>query len=120
MTIPLSNQSTCPLEYHFRGARSAMKPLVEDILAKLEAELPDFELKVGKAYIGLLHNLVFAALHVQAKKVIVEFTSRKEVSSQRIVKSKQFQKSRWAYYVEATTPASFDAQLLRWVKGSYE
>lgn len=97
-----------------------MKPLVEGILAKLEAELPDFELKIGKAYIGLLHNLVFAALHVQTKKVIVEFTSRKEVSSQRIAKSKQFQKNRWAYYVEVTTPTSFDDQLLRWIKDSYE
>jgi len=96
-----------------------MKPLFNQILAKLEDEL-DFELKVGKTYIGLIHNLVFAALHIQAKKIIVEFTSRKEVSSQRIVKSKKFQKSRWAYYVEVTTPASFDAQLLRWVKESYE
>lgn len=119
MTTRISSQSTFPLEHHFRGARSEMKPLFNQILAKLEDEL-DFELKVGKTYIGLIHNLVFAALHIQAKKIIVEFTSRKEVSSQRIVKSKKFQKSRWAYYVEVTTPASFDAQLLRWVKESYE
>jgi hypothetical protein len=120
MTIPISDQSTYPLEYHFRGGRSAMKPLVENILTELEAELPEFELKIGKTYIGLLHKLVFAAIHVQTKKVIVEFTSRKEISSPRIVNSKQFQKSRWAYYVEVTTPESFDTQLLEWVKSCYE
>jgi hypothetical protein len=119
MTIPVSDQSTYPLEYHFRGARSAMRPLFNAVLSRLEREL-DFELKIGKAYIGLLHRLVFAALHVQTKKIVVEFTSRKKIANRRIVKSKQFQKSRWAYYVDVATPASFDAQLLKWIKDSYE
>jgi hypothetical protein len=51
MAIPVSGQSTYPLEYHFRGARSAMRPLFDKILARLEREL-DFELKIGKAYVG--------------------------------------------------------------------
>lgn len=119
MSVRVSNQSTYPLEYHFRGSRVEMRSLVQNILAKLQHEL-DFELKIGKAYVGLLHTLVFAALHIQSKKVIVEFTSRKQVDSPRIIKSKQFQKSRWAYYVEVKTTTEFDDELLRWIKESYE
>lgn len=96
-----------------------MRPLFDHILARLRREL-DFELKIGKAYVGLRHRLVFAALHVQTRKIVVEFTSRREISNRRIVKSKQFQKSRWAYYVDVARPASFDAQLLKWIKDSYE
>lgn len=96
-----------------------MRPLFDEIVKKLEREL-DFELKIGKAYIGLLHKLVFAALHIQTKKIIVGFTLRKPISDHRIFKSKKFQKSRWAYYVEVASPAEFDAQLVRWIKDSYE
>ncbi|GEM_PF-3572313 len=54
-----------------------MKPLFDEILAKLEGEL-DFELKIGKACIALLHNLVFAAWHIQAKKIIMKFRHAKK------------------------------------------
>ena len=119
MTVNTSEQSSYPLEYHFRGGRSAMRPLFDEVLSRLGQEM-DFELKIGKTYIGLAHRLVFAALHIQTRKIIVEFTSRKEISNRRIVKSMKFQKSRWAYYVPVDTPASFDAQLLQWIKDSYE
>jgi hypothetical protein len=96
-----------------------MRPLFDKIVATLGREL-DFELKIGKSYVGLLHKLVFAALHIQTRKIVAEFTLRKPISSDRIFKSKQFQKSRWAYYVKITAPEDFDTQLLDWIKESYE
>lgn len=119
MTIKVNEQSTFPLEYHFRGARSAMRPLFDKMISSLEKDL-DFELKIGKTYIGLIHTLVFAALHIQTKKIIVEFVLRKEIEHKRIVKTKHFQKNRWAYYVEVDRPELFDGQLIDWIKDSYE
>lgn len=119
MSININNQSSYSLDHHFRGARIAMRPLYEEIIAKLAEEMA-FELKVGKIYIGLIHTLVFTALHIQTKKIIVEFVSRKEVSHTRIFKTKHFQKRRWAYYVEINSPTQFDRQLIQWIKESHE
>ncbi len=80
----------------------------------------EFELKIGKTYIGLIHTLVFTALHIQTNKIIVEFVSRKKVSHTRIFKTKHFQKQRWAHYVEINSPTQFDKQLIHWIQDSHE
>src|SRR4030067_1694597 len=103
MTIKINAQSTHPLDYHFRGKRANMRSLFDELIEKLQKETY-FEYKIGKAYIGLIHTLVFAATHIQTEKIIVEFVPRKEFKSPRIIKSVKFQKARWAQYVEIKKP----------------
>ena len=119
MTIKVNKQSTYPLDYHFRGKRIAMKPLFDELITKLAKEL-DFEYKIGKAYIGLIHTLVFAAIRVQTEKIIVEFTIRREVKSPRINKAKHFQKQRWAYFVDIKKSEDIDKELIGWIRESWE
>lgn len=119
MKIKIHPDSTHTLDYHFKGARSKMRPLFDMLIDKLSKDL-DFEFKIGKTYIGLIKKLVFAAVHIQTKKLIFEFVPRKEFISPRIIKSKKFQKERWAQYVEITKPEDINRELINWTKFSYE
>jgi hypothetical protein len=119
MKIKINKESTLPLDYHFRGERVLMKPLFDELIRKLRKEL-DFEYKIGKAYIGLIRMLVFVALRVQTKKIIVEFTVRKMLKSPRIEKTIQFQKRRWAYFLDIKESKDIDKELIDWIKQSYE
>lgn len=69
MKIKINKQSKFPLDYHFRGKRIAIKPLYDELVSKMAREL-DFEYKIGKAYIGLIQTLVFAAIRVQTQKIL--------------------------------------------------
>lgn len=119
MTIKVNKQSTYPLDYHFRGKRAEMKPLFNELIKKIQKEI-DFEYKIGKAYIGLIHTLVFTALRIQTEKIIIEFTIRKEIKSLRITKAKHFQKQRWAYFVDIKESKDIDTELIGWIKESWE
>ena len=92
-----------------------MRPLYDKLIAKLAKEL-SFKYKIGKAYIGLIHTLVFCALHIQTKKIIVEFVPRREFKNPRIIKSKKFQKARWAQYVELKGLSDIDGELIQMLK----
>ena len=107
------------LDYHFGGKRINMKPLFDELIQKLRKDL-DFEFKIGKAYIGLLRTLVFGALRIQTKKIIVEFVARKVIKSNRIKKVIQCGKQRWAYFVDIKESRDIDEQLINWIKQSYE
>ena len=117
--IKINKESTLQLDYHFRGGREAMRPLFDEFIGKLSGEL-DFEYKIGKAYIGLIHMLVFAAFRIQTKKIIVEFVARKEFKSPRITRIIHFQKKRWAYFVNVKESEDIDRELIDWIKESYE
>lgn len=117
MTIKINKQSTYPFDYHFRGKKSVMKPLFDELIAKLAKDL-DFEYKIGKAYIGLIRTLVFAAIRIQAEKIIFEFTSHQELKSPRFTKIKHFQKQRWAYFLDIKKSKDIDKELIGWVKES--
>lgn len=107
------------LEYHFRGERVIMKPLFKELISSLKREL-DFDYKIGKSYIGLIHKLVFCALYIQTKKILVEFVSRKKFTHPRIYKVLESGKNRWAYFVKISDTKDIDEQLLNWIKQSYE
>lgn len=117
MTIKINGQSTYPLDYHFRGKRAEMKSLFDELITKLDKEL-DFEYKIGKAYIGLIHTLVFAAVRVQTQKIIFEFTSRQELKNPRFTKIKHFQNQRWAYFLDIKESKDINKELMSWVKES--
>lgn len=117
MTIKVNKQSSYPLDYHFRGERIAMKPLYDELIGKLAKEIY-FEYKIGKAYIGLIKTLVFACIRIQTKKIIFEFTSRKDIKDPRFNKVLHFQKGRWAYFLDINEPKDIDKELIAWVKES--
>ncbi len=117
MTIKINEQSSYPLDYHFRDKRIAMKPLFNELISKLAKEL-DFEYKIGKAYIGLIKILVFACVRVQTEKMIFEFTSRQKLESSRFKKILHFQKDRWAYFLDIRESKDIDKELIDWVKES--
>jgi hypothetical protein len=119
MDIAINHESSYPLDYHFRGRRSALRPLFDRLIVILASEL-DFDFKIGKTYIGLIHTLVFAAIRVQTEKIVVEFTIRKEIASPRIVRALHFQRQRWAYFVVIRAPSDIDSELVEWIRQSYE
>jgi predicted DNA-binding protein (MmcQ/YjbR family) len=96
-----------------------MRPLFDRLIAILASER-DFDYKIGKTYIGLLHTLVFAAIRVQTEKMVVEFTIRHEIDSPRIVRALHFQRQRWAYFVVIRDPSDIDSELVDWIRQSYE
>lgn len=79
-----NEQQPYGFDYHFRGERIRIRPLFDELLEKLKNL--NFNLKFGKAYIGLMHTLVFAALRIQTKKIIVEFVARKRFTSPRKIR----------------------------------
>ena len=119
MNIKINKQSTYLLDYHFRGKRVNMKPLFDELIEKLSKEI-DFEYKIGKAYIGLINTLVFAAFRIQTEKIIVELTIRREIKSPRFTKVLRFQKQRWAYFLDIKEPKDIDEELVSWTKEACE
>ena len=117
MIIKLNNQSTVPLDYHFRGERREMRPLFDELIDKLGKDI-NFEYKIGKAYIGLIKTLVFACIRIQTQKIIFEFTSRQELKSTRFNKALHFQKNRWAYFLDIKTSKDINSELIGWIKES--
>lgn len=112
--IPIHADSTGSLEDHFHGRRAAMEPLFNLLIERLGGI--DFQFKVGKSYVGLIRQLVFAALHIQTEKIIVEFVTRKKFESPRITKTNQFQKARWAQFVSISQPQDIDDELIHWIE----
>jgi hypothetical protein len=96
-----------------------MKPLFDELIAKLRKEL-DFEYKIGKTYIGLIHKLVFVGLYIQMDTIIVEFVARKVFKSPRIKKVFDSGRNRWAYFFDVKESKDINEQLLNWIKQSYE
>ncbi len=119
MEVKISQQSRYPIDYHFRGKRANMKPLFAQLIKRLRKEI-DFEYKIGKAYIGLIRTLVFAAFRIQTQKIIVEFTARKKLKSPRFTKILHFQKQRWAYFLNVKESKDVDSELLGWIADSCE
>jgi hypothetical protein len=119
MDIATHATSSFPLEHHFRGRRDRMRPLFDHLVAALAREL-DFEYKIGKTYIGLIHTLVFAAIRVQTEKLVLEFVIRQQVASPRITRVRHFQRQRWAYFVDIRDAGDIDAQLIEWVALAHE
>jgi hypothetical protein len=119
-SVPRKNKTAeATLAQHFRGKREEMRPLFEYLIAELKSRC-QFELKVGKAYIGLKHKLVFAAIHVQTRKLVVELVARKKFDNPRIKKVIQFAPARWAHFVDVAKEEEINEQLLGWIGQSYE
>lgn len=108
-----------PLDYHFRGRRSDLRPLYERLLAEL-AKRWEFECQVGKTYIGLKHKIVFAALYIQTRKIVVELVARRQFNGARIRKVVQFAPNRWAHFIDVQREKDIDEQLLGWIGQAYE
>lgn len=111
--------SAFSLTHHFAGKKAVMKSLFDVLVLKLREELP-FEYKIGKSYIGLQHQLVFAAIYIQTRKIIVEFVARKVFKHPRIRKVVESGRNRWAYFVDVTSVSDIDVQLVDWIKQAYE
>jgi hypothetical protein len=111
--INIHPDSTVPLDTHFHGSREAMRPLFNELIEQLKDA--DFQFKIGKSYIGLIRSLVFTALHIQAKKIVVEVVARKKFKSPRIVKILHFQKARWAHYVPICHIQDIDEEIIHWI-----
>jgi hypothetical protein len=94
-----------------------MKPLYDELIDKLNKKV-NFEYKIGKAYIGLIKTLVFAAIRIQTQKIVFEFTSRQKLKSPRFTKVLHFQKDRWAYFLDIKESKDIDKELVGWVKES--
>lgn len=114
MKIKINKESTYNLDYHFRDSRMVMKPLFDEFIKKLKERIY-FEYKIGKAYVGLIDKLVFACIRIQTKKIIIEFTSRKVLTSKRFTKILHFQKDRWAYFLDIKEAKDIDNELLDWI-----
>jgi len=95
-----------------------MRPLYDDLIQSI-ANLK-FEYKIGKTYIGLIQPLVFLCFRIQTKKIIVEFTASELLKSSRFRQVKQFQKHRWAYYLDVAKPEDIDDELIGWLNLSYK
>lgn len=120
ISVPEKAKPPVPaLDFHFRGRRADMRPLFDRLIAELSKRC-DFDLQIGKTYIGLKHRVVFAGLYVQTKKILVEIVVRREFKCARINKVVQFAPKRWAHFVAVQTDKDIDEQLLRWLQQSCE
>lgn len=113
------NDSDFTLDDHFAGKRAVMRGVFDVLIAKLRQELA-FRYRIGKSYIGLEHTLVFAAVHVQTRKIIVEFVARRVFRHPRIRKVVECGRNRWAYFVDVARAEDIDEPLIDWIRQSYE
>ncbi len=104
---------------HFAASQPHVRTIYDTMLAMLRDFGPVTEMPKQSA-IYLVNTNNIAAIYPRKSYMNLEFKSDAPIDSPRITKGAQLSKNRYAYYVKLTEVAEIDAELLAWLKGSYD
>jgi len=99
---------------HFRGKNSAMKPLFELLIRRLQ-ESGALRVDAVKTSINLVSKHHFGGVLVRGGYLRVGFLTKKMIRSPRIVHTEVLGPNRVAHSIEVRTAADVDDELLHWL-----
>ena len=102
-------------------------PLYQAFAEKISAVYPDVQIKVQKSQISFTNRHPFAFIWLPVRKVkdrpdvymIVSFGLSRRIDSPRIVEAVEPYPHRWTHHIIVQDPGEIDAELMEWIKESY-
>ena len=93
--------------------------LYQELLSAVR-QLGPYREEVKKTCIHLCRESAFAGVHPRKQHLLLTIKSAKPIHSARIVKIQQTSKKRWYLDVRLAATSEIDAELLGWLRDSYE
>lgn len=103
----------------FEKCAPETKALYERLLTALR-KLGPFEADWKKTSIHLVRNTAFAGVHPRKSSLMLTLKTSQPIKSPRIAKSEQVSRNRWHLDLKLMSPEEIDAELLGWLRASYE
>ena len=107
------------VEQHFDGKSPHVREIYDRILAAC-GEFGYIAEDPKKTSIHLNRNSAFAGVKTQVNSVVLTVKSTEDIPSERVGNRLQASARRWYCYVKVSSPAEVDAELLGWLRNSYE
>ena len=120
--IKVNQSHSCgvfPLENHFAGKEEVGKPLFDEFVARVRAEVGPVRIDSPACCIHLVKNSTFAAAWVRKDRIKIDFRLERKIDSPRFTKTVQLSAKRYVYYMDIMSPDNMDAELMGWLKESY-
>jgi hypothetical protein len=98
-------------------------PLVQatyEALVKAAERLGPVKQEAKKTSIHLVRKSAFAGIATRQSALILTLKLQTDLKNSRIIRRQQVSKSRWHLEIRLDSPNEVDAQLLKWLKTSYE
>ena len=108
------------IQSHFKGKPDDFVLIFDEIVKVLE-KLGDFSLRSVSSAIIFKRASGFAAIKTQKAALVFEWmTNRLIDDDERILKTLQVSKNRWAHIVKIARKAEFDASLKQYLREAYK
>ncbi|MCU1233156.1 MAG: hypothetical protein JWP63_1123 [Candidatus Solibacter sp.] len=104
-------------------ALSVASPVAIELYRELlpaVASIGPFEVEVKRTSVHLVRASAFAGVAFRKQHIVLTVKSTKAIASPRIFKSDQASKNRWHLEVKLAGAGDIDAELLAWLRASYE
>jgi len=106
------------VDAHFKGKPAHLKPLFEELCAKLRA-FGAFRTDAVKSSINLVSTHHFGGVRVQKDGLRVGFVLSHPVEHPRILRTEKITPTIWAHHVKIAGTDDLDAELLAWLKEAH-
>ncbi|HEV8069739.1 MAG TPA: DUF5655 domain-containing protein [Planctomycetaceae bacterium] len=108
------------VDAQYAGAKAALRPLYDQLLAKIQGFGKDVEVSPKKAYVSLRRNKQFAILQPStATRLDVGINLKGTKPTERLEASGSFN-AMVSHRVRLSKPAEINKELLGWLKRAYE
>jgi hypothetical protein len=82
--------------------------------------LGPYSVEVKKTCVHLVRATAFAGVHFRKEHLLITVKAAQAIASPRVFRTLQASKQRWYVDVKLHSAAELDAELMAWMRGSYE
>lgn len=107
-----------PLENHFKNKPYGEK-LFDELKKKIEKNIGPLKIESLPCCIHLMSDYTFSGVWALKNSIKIDFCSRKEIKSNRIIKEYKASNERYINYLEIKNRKEIDKELLGWIKDAY-
>ena len=107
------------VEEHFEGCSPVVREIYDTIVAATE-EFGPVEQEPKKTSIHLNRKTAFAGIGTRRESLTLTIKATKDIDSPRISKHEQASAKRWYLYIKLDQVDEIDAQIIGWLRDSYD
>jgi hypothetical protein len=113
------NAGTPSIQQHFAKSSPDIRAIYDVILVTAR-KWGRLEEDPKKTSIHLNRSTAFAGIATRKDALILTLKSKTDIESKRISKHERASANRWHLEIRLTSPAHVDAELIRWLRASYD
>lgn len=108
------------VEQQYAGAKAALRPIYEAVIAAVSAFGPDVEIAPKKSYVSLRRHKQFAIIQAATRTRVDLGLNLKDVAPTDRLEGGNAFGGMCTHRVQITSPAGVDAAVIAWLKQAYE